>query len=1206
MKRWPVLFLIAATGLIIMLFIDYQYRQQIDKRNTDALAEEMKEFQKSLLSTIRLHLAAVENLKAFMLATPTLPNNQTFDRFAAELVVTYPTIKTVQYVDTDRIIRYIYPLAGNEPVLNLDLTTHPAAPFIEKAIRQRQITITNPTLTFQGSLAIIARTPLYQQNTFLGLVQGIFDIDQILKDVEPQLPPSYKFQLYDADKIQFWGAEAITEKTQTSNISVGDSTWTLILGWDTPPFQPDTLTLLLIWGGGTLLLLSVLFIVNQTWLNTERLTSAVDHNISARKRVEENLRESETRFQLAVQAANVGLWDWNIQKNIVHYSPEWKRQIGYDDDEITTAFSEWEDRVHPDDIERMRKTITAYLKKPWPNYEEEFRLRHKDGSYLWILTTASLFHDENGQPVRMLGGHIDITRKKEIEHALQASELLLRETSKIAMVGGWEFDAATLQGQWTEMVTSIHEIDPNYPASVEYALTFFPEESRQLVENAVKNAIERGEPYDLEVEFISSKGNHKWIRTIATPIWENNKVVKIRGVLQDISTRKQAELLRQRYADRLEALYQIAQTILSAQSPEEIGQAALIHLEGLIAYQQATINLFNLKNNEAVVIAEYPAYQEHSQQGKYLPLTLSANDLDILRQGNTLITTHSEATDTRLNAPLLFQNEILGTLTIWPSTLDTSNEENQQIVQEVANQLAIAIQNAQLTNRFRRVITSISDCIYMTEMTASGHSTNQYVSPQIHQLTGYSEQTYLTDWRFWIDNVIHPDDRADAAVQWAKLTRGQDSETEYRIIRADGDVVWVRDNARAESMADGSKLIYGVVSNITERKRLEEQLYQAQKMEAIGRLAGGIAHDFNNILTVITGFGELILQNRLNKDDPMRQDVEQIVKAGHRAATLTQQLLAYSRKQMLQPRIINLNHTIEHMSKMLKRLLGEDINLVTQFYPNLGTVKIDPGQIDQVLVNLAINARDAMPQGGQLTIETANAELDETYAHTHIDVTPGHYIMLSVSDSGHGMDSATQSQAFEPFFTTKDRGQGTGLGLAMVQGIIKQSGGHIWLYSELGQGTIFKIYLPRIDASSPVQTYPSSAFETTDGSETILLIEDEAMVKDFTYRILTDKGYTVLTASNGREALTIVDQYNQTIDLLITDVILPEGMNGVQTATILVKQYPKLKVLYISGYTDNVIIHYGVLDSGLFFLEKPFTPKALLLKIRELLNEGDS
>ncbi|MCB0197185.1 MAG: PAS domain-containing protein, partial [Anaerolineae bacterium] len=998
-------------------------------------------------------------------------------------------------------------------------------------------------------------------------------------------------------------------ETQTVDIPVGDNTWTLTLGWDMPPYQPNILTLLLIWGGGTLLLLSVLFIVNQTWLKTERLTSAVDQNITVRKQVEANLRESEARFQLAVQAANVGLWDWNIRENTVHYSPEWKRQIGYDDDEISHAFSEWEDRVHPDDLERMVSTIQAYLKDPWPNYEEEFRFRHKDGSYRWILTRASLFLNENDQPVRMLGSHIDITRKKEIEHTLQENEFLLRETSKLAKIGGWEFDAATLEGKWTEMVALIFDLDPDLPWNVEFGMHFIQGKSRQLADNAIKNAIERGEPYDLELELISNKGIRKWVRTIATPIWENNKVVKVRGVLQDISEQKWAEQALRRYADRLEILYKIDQAILAAHSPEEIGQAALAHLQSLIPYQQATINLFDLKNNEAIVIAEQTGRNDEMQLNKHLPLPLSPKDLSALRQGNIRITTETLSPAdicTTLHAPLLFPEDALGTLTIRSSLPDPFNEEHQKIVQEVASQLAIAIQNTQLTDRFQRVITSISDYVYMTELTASGHSRNQYISPQVDVLTGYSAHAFLSDWTFWIDTVIHPDDRADAAAQWTKLTQGKAGETEYRIIRADGNVVWVRDSARVETTAEKSRFIYGVISDITRRKQLEEQLYQAQKMEAIGQLAGGIAHDFNNLLTVITGFGELVLQNRFNQNDPARQDVEQIVKAGHRAATLTRQLLAYSRRQVLQPRIVNLNGTVEHTSKMLERLLGEDITLVTELHSDLGAVKIDPVQIDQVLINLAINARDAMPQGGQLTIETANVELDETYVRTHVNVTPGRYVMLAVSDSGHGMDIATQSRVFEPFFTTKARGQGTGLGLAMVHGIINQSGGHIWLYSEPDQGTTFKIYLPGID-EEPQPLLPSQAtVENLQGTETILLVEDEDMVQDFAYRVLTREGYTVLTARNGREALTIAKQYNQTIGLLITDVVLPEGMSGAETAKILVDRQPNLQVLYISGYTDNAIIHHGVLDPGLFFLEKPFTPKALLLKVREVLDQAES
>ena len=389
-------------------------------------------------------------------------------------------------------------------------------------------------------------------------------------------------------------------------------------------------------------------------------------------------------------------------------------------------------------------------------------------------------------------------------------------------------------------------------------------------------------------------------------------------------------------------------------------------------------------------------------------------------------------------------------------------------------------------------------------------------------------------------------------------------------------------------------------SDITERKHLEQQLRQAQKMEAIGQLAGGIAHDFNNMLTVISGYSELVLAT-LPPGDPQRGNIEQIKQAGERAAALTRQLLAFSRRQVLEPKVLDLNAVATNMDKMLQRLIGENIALVTVLKPGLGRVKADPGQVEQVIMNLAVNARDAMPRGGKLTIETADVELDEAYARNHITVKPGPYVMLAVSDTGCGMDAQTQTRVFEPFFTTKEKGKGTGLGLSTVYGIVKQSGGYIWVYSEVGRGTTCKIYLPRVEealGTSQPGAFPASVLR---GSETVLLAEDEEVVRSLASRVLRENGYTVLEASNGEEALQLCAQQRGTIRLVMTDVVMT-GMSGRELAERLHVAHPEMTVLFTSGYTDEAVVRHGILDTGVAFLQKPFTPDALLHKVREVLD----
>jgi two-component system cell cycle sensor histidine kinase/response regulator CckA len=387
--------------------------------------------------------------------------------------------------------------------------------------------------------------------------------------------------------------------------------------------------------------------------------------------------------------------------------------------------------------------------------------------------------------------------------------------------------------------------------------------------------------------------------------------------------------------------------------------------------------------------------------------------------------------------------------------------------------------------------------------------------------------------------------------------------------------------------------------DISERLRLEAQLFQAQRLESIGRLAGGVAHDFNNLLTAITGYTQMLLL-QLEAQSPLRGKLDLIKKAADRASALTGQLLAFSRKQLLQPQVLDLNVLIANIDKMLRRIIGEDIELVIMFGSDIGRIKADPTQLEQVMLNLVVNARDAMPNGGKIIVETRNVELDEAYTRRHVAVEPGRYTMLAVSDNGCGMDAEVLRHIFEPFYTTKKKGKGTGLGLATVYGIVKQSGGNIWVYSEAGQGTTFKIYLPQVaEAMEETQTEEIPA-EVSGGTETILLAEDEEFVRNFVRDVLQKYGYTVLEAQHGSEALRIGLQYPGKIHLLLTDVVMPR-MSGQQLAKQLITLRPAVRVLYMSGYTESAVFHHGVLDAEAAFVQKPFTGDALARKVREAL-----
>lgn len=500
---------------------------------------------------------------------------------------------------------------------------------------------------------------------------------------------------------------------------------------------------------------------------------------------------------------------------------------------------------------------------------------------------------------------------------------------------------------------------------------------------------------------------------------------------------------------------------------------------------------------------------------------------------------------------------------------------------------------------FRRVVSSISDHIYVTEITEAGDHINLYLSPHIEALTGYPREAFLADWDLWPSTVIHPGDQEKAAAQAARLAKGRESEMEYRLVRANDEIIWVRDSGRSEQQGT-SIITYGVVSDITQRRQLEEQLHQSQKMEAIGQLVGSIAHDFSNILMVISGHSEFLLHSHPDPEDLVYQEVEQIKEAGDRAADLIRRLLAFSRRQTPLAEILDLNQVVASLERMLRRLIGENIDLVIKLDPRQGYVKADPGQIEQILMNLVVNARDAMPKGGTLAIQTSQVRIDEPASKQPSKIPPGLYSGLAVTDTGVGMDAGTLPHVFEPFFTTKKVGKGTGLGLSIVYGIVEQNDGHILIDSKPGQGTTFRIYLPLVDEAYDSTAKQRTATATIEGTETILLVEDEASVRLVIRKFLQKQGYTVLETDQPEEALGLCRQAKGLIDLLITDVVMPD-MSGRELAGHLTKIYPNLKVLYTSGYADEALNEHGLLASGITFLQKPFSSEDLARKVREAL-----
>jgi len=565
-----------------------------------------------------------------------------------------------------------------------------------------------------------------------------------------------------------------------------------------------------------------------------------------------------------------------------------------------------------------------------------------------------------------------------------------------------------------------------------------------------------------------------------------------------------------------------------------------------------------------------------------------------------------------IGVPLVIENEVYGALAIYASYQEAFEAPEAELLEDMGANIAhglAALRAQRERDTSARVAAEALDHLHRAQKVAqigtwemdltTGQTRASQESFQIYGIATTADLTISSD---TLKSLSLPDYRPMLDRSMAEFTAVRAPyDVEYAIRRpSDGEVRFVHNRAELSRDASGRPVLaLGTIQDITARRQLEQQFLQAQKMESVGRLAGGVAHDFNNLLTVIHSYTNILMRS-VGTEHPFHADLQEIQRAAHRAGDLTRQLLAFSRKQLMQPRVLDLNQVVGSAERMLRRLIGEDIELVNIAGPSLGKVFADPGQIEQVIMNLAVNARDAMARGGRLTIETANVQLTAEYASSHRDVQPGPYVMLAVTDSGEGMDTETQSRIFEPFFTTKKE-RGTGLGLSTVYGIVHQSGGHIWVYSERGYGSTFKVYLPfasgeeKVSTPGPVESFGGKAIES------ILVVEDDDQVRIVICKTLQRAGYTVLTAADPPSAMSIAKAHEPPVHLLLTDVVLP-GMTGPVMARELTAMFPSTKVIFMSGYTDNAIVHQGLLEPSVAFLQKPFTPQVLTAKVRQVLD----
>ena len=683
---------------------------------------------------------------------------------------------------------------------------------------------------------------------------------------------------------------------------------------------------------------------------------------------------------------------------------------------------------------------------------------------------------------------------------------------------------------------------------------------------------------------------------------------------QDITERKRAEqmLLRQAELSALGAVIglSLANADSLTRALQQCAEALVTHLEAAFA------RIWTLNEREGVLELQASAGLYTHLNGPHGKVPLGQFKIGRIAQNRKPHLTNTVIGDPEVNDqewarregmvafaghPLIVEGRVVGVMALFAR--HALSDAVISALASVADHVALGIERHQSAKalrtteeRMRFALEAAGVGIWDMDYTTGVYEWSETLEAQY----GLQPGTFGGTFEAFVER-IHLDDRASVLETVGKAMKsGADFSVLHRTIWPDGTVRWLSSMGRVVLGEQGEPLrAVGVCLDVTERRTLEEQFHQAQKMEAVGQLAGGVAHDFNNLLTVILGFCELLLADR-DPDGRRQGDIAEIQKAGARAAGLTRQLLAFSRKQIIEPTALDLNAVVADLRGMLGRLIGEDVKVILALRPELASVKADRGQVEQVVMNLVVNARDAMPKGGTLTIETANVELDEHYAKTHLTVKPGPYVALTVTDTGTGMTPDVQARLFEPFFTTKELGKGTGLGMATVHGIVTRSGGSVGVYSEVGRGTSFKVYFPRMDATEMIVNTPAPMARPRAETETVLLVEDEDGLRELAKRLLQQQGYTVLVAADADEALQLFEQ-NRSIDVVLTDVVMPGG-SGPDLTSKLVERRPGLRVIYMSGYTDDAIVQHGVLKPGIAFLNKPFTSETLGRKIREVLD----
>jgi PAS domain S-box-containing protein len=911
-------------------------------------------------------------------------------------------------------------------------------------------------------------------------------------------------------------------------------------------------------------------------------------HITQRKLAEEALRLSEERYRRILDSIEDGYFEIDLKGKVMFLNDAACSMVGYDRDKMIGMH--YRQYTSSETAQQMFEVFHRIYETGIPERMIDYEVIKKDGSIRIHELSAALLRGPSGNPLGFRALARDVTERRKAEGDLRKREERYRNILDSMEEAYFEVD---LYGKMTFFnTTAVKRLGyANEEVMGMSFRQFVDKENGKKVFVAFRHVFNTGETINgFDWEVINKYGEKIAVESSVILLRDaQGNPAGFRGVVRDITERKQAEqALREseeKYRTILENMVE-SYFELDLKGNYTFFNEALCEDQGYSRQELMGMN-YRVYTSPEAAKRVYRFFNEIYRTGKPLYVV----DHEIIRKDGT-----KRIIEMSISLLRSLSGEPIG---FWGVGRD--------VTERIKAEKAIE----ESERRYRMIAENMRDAVYTMDL--GMHYT--YMSPSIARITGYTAEE--------IQNISLNEQLTPASyalveqVLSEELARESSGEPidpdrsitfELEVIHKDGGYVWVEVTATFNRDENGrSTEVLGVARDITERKRaqeekakLEGQLLQAQKMESIGRLAGGVAHDFNNMLSVILGYAELI-KNRLPAEDPLLQDIVQIEKAARRSRDITAQLLAFSRKQIIEPRLMDLNDLITSDQNTFARLIGEDIDL--RFYPgeDLWKIKADPSQIEQILVNLAVNARDAMPNGGKLTIETANIHLNEAYCRDHLGFTPGYYVLLGVSDDGAGMDKETLEYIFEPFFTTKETGKGTGLGLAMVYGIVKQNNGFINVYSEPGQGTTFKIYLQRSMEGVEILEQDNDT-QVASGSGMILLVEDDDMVRKITTDMLETLGYTVLSTGNPLEALALCKKRDTPIDLVITDVVMPE-MSGREIRDSIKVMLPDMKILFMSGYTANVIVHHGVLEHGVHFIQKPFSMNDLGLKVREAIRD---